>query len=116
SSRVSELTERQLRRISADLHDGPAQLVSYGILGIEHIRQAKNAAIRETEIRKVHEALNDALRDIRILSKGLLGPDIAHLSLDQIITRLGDIHTQRTGTAVAITTANIERRFPDAIK
>ena len=116
SSRVSELTERQLRRISADLHDGPAQLVSYGILGMEHIRQAETTAARETEISKVHEALNDALRDIRILSKGLLGPDISHLLLEEVIARIGAIHTQRTGTTVKIETHNVDREFPDAIK
>ena len=33
SSRLTELNERLLRRISADLHDGPAQLVGLAALG-----------------------------------------------------------------------------------
>ena len=37
SSRATELNERYLRRISAELHDGPAQLVGFAALRVESI-------------------------------------------------------------------------------
>lgn len=116
SSRVAELTEQQLRRIGADLHDGPAQLIGYGILGLEHVKRARGPSGRNTEISRVHDALNDALRDIRILSKGLLGPDLAHLSLAAVIERVSSIHRQRTGTRVVFTGSVPDRPVSEAIK
>jgi signal transduction histidine kinase len=116
SGRVTELTERQLRRIGADLHDGPAQLIGYGVLGLEHIKQAATEVERDAEIGKIQDALNDAMRDIRIISKGLLGPDIAHLTLDEVIQKVCDIHEQRTATQVQISRSGLHHPFSEAIK
>ncbi len=44
SSRIAEMTEAYLRRIGADLHDGPAQLVGFAALKVEHARRARTAA------------------------------------------------------------------------
>ena len=53
SSRATELNEQYLRRISAELHDGPAQLVGFAALRVESIeRRGGSAGRRAEEVRK----------------------------------------------------------------
>jgi signal transduction histidine kinase len=102
SGRVAELTENYLRRIGADLHDGPAQLIGLAALSVEHVRRAEAAADREKELQALGSVLSDALRDIRTMSKGLMLPEIESLPLPDIIKRVVSDHERRTGTKVAV--------------
>lgn len=116
SSRVSELTEANLRRIGADLHDGPAQLIGLASLMIEHVRRARNGSARMRELDKIELALRDALADIRTISRGLMSPEIEHLSLCEVVDRAVRGHEQRTGTAVRVDCRVEAEALPHAIK
>ena len=102
SSRITEMTEAYLRRIGAELHDGPAQLIGFVALKVEHVRSARTAANRNIELKAIDTALADAIRDIRHISKGLMLPEIEHLSLEDVIDRVVRIHENRTGTKVQV--------------
>jgi len=116
ASRVAELTESNLRRIGADLHDGPAQLVGYSSLMVEHVRRARSTSQREEHLGNIEVALNDALQEIRTISKGLLSPEIEHLALDEIVERVVRIYQQRTNAGVRVEVGEIGGELTPAAK
>lgn len=116
SGRVAELTENYLRRIGADLHDGPAQLIGLAALSVEHVRRAETSADREKELRALNSVLSDALRDIRTMSKGLMLPEIEGMPLADIVRRVVADHERRTGTKVVVHGCAIPCALTYAIK
>jgi signal transduction histidine kinase len=116
SGRVAELTENYLRRIGADLHDGPAQLIGLAALTVEHVRRAQSPAKREEELQLLNSVLSDALRDIRTMSKGLILPEIENLPLPDVIQRVASNHERRTGTRVTVHCGAIARPLTHGIK
>lgn len=116
SSRVAELNERYLRSIGADLHDGPAQLVSFAALKVDRVRHAPTAAMRKIELQHISSALAEALDDIRSISRGLMLPQIENLPLQDIIRRVARSHEQRTNTTVQVDCPMIAQSFSHAIK
>jgi signal transduction histidine kinase len=116
SSNVAELTERYLRGIGAELHDGPAQLVGLAALKVEHVRRAGTVAKREEELQVLDAVLEEAQRDIRTISKGLMLPEIEGLPLPEIVRRAARAHERRTGTAVAVRCEDISQSLSNAAK
>jgi signal transduction histidine kinase len=110
------LTENHLRRIGADLHDGPAQLMGLAALTVEHVRRAQTPAKREEELQLLNSVLSEALHDIRSMSKGLMLPEIEGLPLPEIIQRVVSNHERRTGTTVAVHCGDISHPLTHAIK
>ena len=101
NSRVSEITEANLRRVSADLHDGPAQLVSLAALRLDGVRTARSREKREQEIEAMALALKDAIREIRDISRGLSLPDLKTMSLAKVVNRAIQSHEALTNVRVA---------------
>jgi len=116
SGRIAELTENYLRRIGADLHDGPAQLIGFAALSVEHVRRARTNAQREEELASLEAALSDALRDIRTTSKGLMLPEIEDLPLAAVVKQVVTNHERRTGTKVTVHCDEISHPLTHAIK
>lgn len=104
SSKLTELNESFLRRISAELHDGPAQLVSLAALRLNSIAKARRKEDRLRELQIMDSALGEAIRDIRNICNGLSLPDIEGASIGRTIERVVAAHEMRTGTVV-------DRRF-----
>lgn len=96
-----ELNEQYLRRISADLHDGPAQLLGLAALKIDRLRKQTRGRNRE-DVETIGSALKDAMREIRQISRGLRLPEIEGLSVSRIINRACAAHSERTQTGVDI--------------
>ena len=53
SVQLTEMTELQMRRIGAELHDGPAQLIGFANVKIENVRRAATPEKRENELRSI---------------------------------------------------------------
>lgn len=102
SSRLAELNAKYLRNVGAELHDGPAQLIGLAVLKIEHIHRAVSDVERARELASLELVLGDALRDIRVISKGLMLPKIEDMSLCAVINVVVRAHEQRTKTRVKI--------------
>lgn len=91
--RTATLNEQYLRRISAELHDGPAQLLAFASLRLGSIAS-------EADARLVKESLDEAMRDIRNICRGLTLPELDGLSIQQVLQRVIAAHESRTGTKV----------------
>ncbi len=65
SRRASETNERQLRRISAELHDGPAQALALALLRLDSVARRAGADPGDSEASELRRSLEEALRDRR---------------------------------------------------
>ncbi|WP_028745091.1 sensor histidine kinase [Rhizobium mesoamericanum] len=107
SQRATALNESHLRRIGADLHDGPAQLVAYASLRLDSdklVDPATPASLREREIAAIKASLDEAMQEIRTICNGLVLPQIEAASLSEILERSVRAHEQRTGLRVDLST------------
>ena len=101
-----ELNEQFMRRIGAELHDGPAQLVGLSILMLETSAPDQTRAdlagpvLRTDEIRLARDTLIDALEEIRQILTGLILPNLETLSLAECLMMAARAHTRRTQTFV----------------
>ncbi|WP_040678484.1 sensor histidine kinase [Rhizobium mesoamericanum] len=103
SQRATALNESHLRRIGADLHDGPAQLVAYASLRLDSdklVNPTTPASLREREIAAIKASLDEAMQEIRTICNGLVLPQIEAASLPEILERSVRAHEQRTGLRV----------------
>ena len=99
-----ETNERFLRRVGADLHDGPAQLIGLALLRLDNVRPPLPAEHPKTEeFEKIRTVLQDCLREIRHLSAGLAPPHLDSLPLCKVVELAVRQHEQRTGTDVNTT-------------
>ncbi|RKS28623.1 histidine kinase [Pseudomonas sp. WPR_5_2] len=111
-SRVNELT---LRRIGADLHDGPAQLLTLILIRLDDLVENCSAVDQES-LETIRGAATDALREVRDLSRGLALPEINDLSLVEELQLVAQRHEQRTGTKVTLTLARLPKVAPLPLK
>lgn len=98
SGRAVALNERFLKRVSADLHDGPAQLLALASLKLGDASLASTE--RAEELSHIRSHLNEAMAEIREICRGLTLPQIERLGLSEIVHAAVAAHRQRTGTAV----------------
>jgi len=78
AARTTTLNEQFLRRISTDLHDGPAQDVALALLRIGEVMDGNGYGSREDVVR-LRTALDSALTDIRAITHGLRAPSVENL-------------------------------------
>jgi len=116
SLRMSDFNERLTRGIGADLHDGPAQLIGFAVLQTEAVRRASSKAERQEALDVVAGTLEEVLKEIRMIARSLLLPDIEPLDLDQVIARAARLHEARTGTQVVFETSGNGIELPPVIK
>lgn len=100
AARSSAMNDQALRRIGADLHDGPAQLLSFAALRLDNLREATGGS---KDLESVERAVKDAIREVRSISKGLSLPDIEAREPCDIIRSVIEAHRARTGTEVSMT-------------
>ena len=107
---VTTVNERFLRRISAELHDGPAQDLGLAMLRLDRLRpifQAGRWALRaddqsEEDLEEFQRSLRYALREVRTMAAGLALPQLEELTLPESLARVVRVHERRTGTTVAL--------------
>ncbi len=106
AAKVATLNERILRRISAELHDGPAQDMSLAALRLGDVisRTTKEEVIAEEQLTGVQKLLQQAMEDIRGIAGGLGLPQLQELSLAETIIRAVRTHERRSGTRVTLIT------------
>lgn len=105
TQRATSLNESYLRRIGADLHDGPAQLVAYASLRLDSqtlTDPRTPAKERDASLTKIKASLDDAMTEIRGICSGLMLPHIETDSLADLLKRAVLAHEQRTGVSVEL--------------
>ncbi|PTE07512.1 sensor histidine kinase [Mesorhizobium helmanticense] len=113
SRRATAINERYLRRIGADLHDGPAQLVALAALRVDSLHLVDPAAPskdRKAEIANIHHTLDEAMREIRAICNGLVLPQIETAAVGDILRLAVTEHQRRTASSVALT---LPARLPE---
>jgi signal transduction histidine kinase len=117
AGRFSALNDQALRRIGADLHDGPAQLMGFAALRLDALRKAAPKDKIQAEIDQIEAAIKEAITDIRSISRGASLPDIDRKPIAEVIRGLVDAHAGRTGSDVALTVDFAGRQdLPLAVK
>ena len=101
SRRSTELNESFLRRLGADLHDGPAQLVAFALLKLDELTsESKSSADKQSVGLSIKEPLNDALTEIRNLSGGLTLPGFDGLTAWEVMSKAANSHERRSGVKI----------------
>jgi signal transduction histidine kinase len=106
SRRTGEINEKYLRRIGADLHDGPAQLLALASLRLDALEpllaDGPTNPSGRSDIDVVRGSLVDALSEIRNISTGLTLPELDGLSPRQLLANAARAHERPSGTEVAL--------------
>jgi signal transduction histidine kinase len=109
SQRATAFNERFLRRLGADLHDGPAQLIAFAALrlGSKMFRDEGSARKpRDAEIGVIRASLAEAMEEIRMISSGLAIPHIDTAAMKEVIAAAVRPHAQRSGAEIKIDTSS----------
>ncbi len=130
SVRAVEINEHFLRRISAELHDGPAQAIGFALLRLDAIGKFLNDcqnfrdqgecqepdAMAMQDLGKIRQALREALAEIRDVSSGLALPQLDKLTVLEVLQRVTRAHMHRTGTVVDLRADEIADQLPLSYK
>jgi signal transduction histidine kinase len=120
AARTTALNERFLRRLSAELHDGPAQEISLALLRLDHVAarngadggDAAGASETEHDLDQIQASLRRALQEVRATSSGLLLPELGALTLGQTINHVTRGHQRRTGEVVTLALRDVPEQAP----
>jgi signal transduction histidine kinase len=120
AGRTTTLNEQSLRRISADLHDGPGQALALALLRLDALQapcaDQDGCGRTHADFQTVHTAVRDALSEIRAISAGLRLPELGPLSVAQVAQRAIDDHQRRSGVPVERHIADLPEQAPLATK
>ena len=124
--RVTEINERFLRTLGANLHDGPVQLLSLTQLRLgclqevlRHISSNADAEIvrdAEDDFRVIIAAVTDSLDEIRNVAVGLAPPEIERLELDEALRMAASRHQRRVGKDVDCDIGKLPKNAPLTLK
>ncbi|MBI2846063.1 MAG: sensor histidine kinase [Chloroflexi bacterium] len=124
AARTTALNERFLRRVSSDLHDGPAQDLGLALLRLDALARRcqicplfndPKRPARE-DLGLIHNALESALHEVRGISAGLRLPGLEERSLPDLIRLAIWEHGQKTGDRVVVELTNLPEQVPLAVK
>ena len=118
AARTTALNEKNLRRISADLHDGPAQDLALALLRIESLSEAFEDVQPEVskDFRTIQLATESAMEELRTISAGLRLPEIAPISLTETIQRAVHDFEKKTHSNITLTLGTLPEQAPLPVK
>ncbi len=104
---VTTNTEKFLRRVGADLHDGPAQLLTAVLMRLHELVPKPGWEARRTMLLPgdnpfdaVQSATQEALAEIRSISAGVSLPQLEHRGTIEVLELAIGNHERRTGSVV----------------
>jgi signal transduction histidine kinase len=123
AANASAVNERFLRRISAELHDGPVQELGAALLRMDRVIGQDQAGLalisnnaHQEHLSAIQTSLQNAIQEIRALASGLGLPQLEGLRLDEVLAQVVNSHERRTGTKVKLTTAGLPERTELSVK
>ncbi|MCB0006938.1 MAG: hypothetical protein KDE04_10805 [Anaerolineales bacterium] len=118
AARSTAINEQYLRRIAAELHDGPAQDLALALLRIDSL--ASSGISREpaaaADFQTVHVAIESAMAELRTISAGLRLPEIEGLSVREIVRRALHDFEQKTHQSVKLIADHWPEEAPVPVK
>jgi signal transduction histidine kinase len=123
AARTTALNERFLRRISAELHDGPAQDLGLALLRLDHVTARYTAhhpaglnSSTEEDLNVIQSSLERAMQEVRGIAAGLSLPQLTRLTLAEVLAKVVRVHEQRTKTKVTLYFDDLPEQAPLPIK
>jgi signal transduction histidine kinase len=120
SRRTAEINERYLRRISADLHDGPAQLLALALLRLDAlkplIRKHVGKEVDRSDVDIVRGSLTDAITEVRDICAGLTLPELDGLCPAKLLKNAASAHERWTKTSVAVDIQSAPQALSKSLK
>lgn len=125
AARTVALNERMLRRLSAELHDGPAQEISLALLRLDHMSAllgghsgngVSTVSALDREFTLVEGSLRRSLDEVRAMSAGWSLPYLADLTVSQTIDHVERAHRRRTGEPLEVVSRDLPEQAPLAVK
>jgi len=115
--------ERFLRRISAELHDGPVQDLGLALLRLdcvmgqnESCRYSSAGSVCHEHLPIIQSALQHALEEMRTIAAGLGLPQLEGLTLSDVLSRVVRSHERRTGSQVVMSLGELPQETTLPIK
>jgi signal transduction histidine kinase len=99
---VIEGQERVLTRISADIHDGPVQLISLALMNATRSKAVTTRQINGPALDGLKEYLTEALAELRKLATNLSLPDLSTSDLRDVLEKAVDHHRVCTNSYVDV--------------
>ena len=109
---AAAVNEAAMRRLGADLHDGPAQDLGIALMRMEPLRQAvdqlqagqpaPDPEVMAFDLNLIHTALQSSLQEIRNMAGGLHLPDLQTLDMSGAIRKAVTDYTRKTGREVRV--------------
>ncbi|MET4296098.1 signal transduction histidine kinase [Bradyrhizobium sp. LB8.2] len=107
-------------RLGAELHDGPAQLISFALLRIEGLEQELDGRTPKARalLTEFRSALQDALKELRAIAADLLLPDLGDDgNLTEMLRKIIAAHEGRAACVVDFQTTGVPKKLPrDAVR
>ncbi len=121
SYRAAELHEKLLRRVSAELHDGPAQGIGFALLRLDALKAQIDGKLGSDsasapDLDRIRGSLRDSLQEIRHLCSGMALPELDNLSLEQAVRRVIRAHERRSETHVTAVFGELPERVEPSLK
>lgn len=125
AARAATINEQALRRVGADLHDGPGQSLALALLRLDEVHERAGrlgasaeptSGVGADEFPVIKAALDDALREIRSISAGLRLPELAPLTPADIVGRVVRSHERLTQVRVKTELVGLPEQAPLATK
>jgi len=123
AANATAVNERFLRRISAELHDGPVQELGAALLRMDRVigqnetclALIPNNPCRE-QLPAIQTSLQNAIQEVRALASGLGLPQLEGLRLDEVLAQVVNSHERRTSTKVKLTTTDLPEQTELPVK
>jgi signal transduction histidine kinase len=102
-------------RLGAELHDGPAQLISFVLLRLDEVEEElkdRPPHVRAL-LQQLRGAAEDALRELRAISADLFLPDVGETgNATEVVRKIIHAHQCRTNCVVEYKVSEIPERLP----
>jgi signal transduction histidine kinase len=101
--RATDRNDKSLRRVGAELHDGPVQLIALSLLRLETLKLPGLSGVERRnhdDLDAIEQALRDALKEIRDLCAGLALPNLEGVSVARVIDYAIMNHERRSRSKV----------------
>jgi signal transduction histidine kinase len=123
ASRTAALNERFLRRISAELHDGPAQDLSFSLLHLDTLESSLDKPLTpdtkqryQKAVDMIQHSLTRATQEIRNIASGLRLPELEFLGFADMLERVIRDHERRTQSRVEVDFGQLPQQVPLPLK
>ncbi len=110
------LNDRYLRKLGADLHDGPGQLLALSLIQLDNIFPKTKSRRNDAGRTALQKTLKDSMKDLRNIAAGLALPEIQNMSCSDVVRFAAEMHEARTETKVMLDIHELPLHIANDIK